>query len=47
MADALATLALTWEGEGHTKVKPLVLVKSRIPCYEEIRVMPINSAEKP
>ena len=28
------------------KVKPLVLMKSRIPCYEEIRIMPINLAEK-
>lgn len=28
-------------------VKPLVLVKSRIPCYEEIRVMPVDFIEKP
>ena len=47
IADVLATLASTWEGEEQAKVKLLVLVKSRISCYEEIRVMPINPVEKP
>ena len=47
MADALAILALTWEGEKSAKVKTFFLVKSRIPYYEKIRVMPVNSVEKP
>ena len=47
MADALSTLASTWEGGRSAKVKPFVLVKSQIPCYEEIRVMLVNSVEKP
>ena len=47
MADALATLASTWEGERQIKVKPLVLVKSQISCYEEIRIISINPVEKP
>ena len=32
---------------GHANVKPLILVKSRIPCNEEIRVMSIDPAKKP
>ena len=47
MADALATLALTWEIGKQAEMKPLVLVRSRAPCYEEIRIMPINPTEKP
>ena len=47
MADALATLVSTWEGEKEMEVKPLILVKSRIPCYEEMRIMSINPIEKP
>ena len=47
MADALSTLASIWEGGEQAKVKPLVLMKSQIPCYEEIRVKPITPAEKP
>ena len=46
MADALATLASTWEIGKQVEKKPLILVRSRAPCYEEIRIMPINPAEK-
>ena len=35
MANALATLASVWESRELTMVKPLILVKSRTPCYEE------------
>ena len=28
-------------------MKPLILVRSRTPCYEEIRIIPINPTEKP
>ena len=47
MADALATLASTWEGGKWAEVKPLILVKSQAPCYEKIKVMPVNPTEKP
>ena len=46
MADALATLASTWEIGKQVEMKPLILVRSRTPCYEEIRIMPINPAKK-
>ena len=35
VADALATLASIWKSTTETSVKLLVLVKSRISCYEE------------
>ena len=41
MADVLATLASVWESREPTMVKPLILVKSRTPYYEEVRVMPV------
>ena len=47
MADAQATLASTWEIGKQAEMKPLILVRSRTPCYEEIRIIPINPAEKP
>ena len=47
MADALTTLASTWEMGKQVEMKPLILVRSRTPYYEEIRIMPINPAEKP
>ena len=28
-------------------MKPLILMRSQAPCYEEIRIMPINPVEKP
>ena len=46
VANALATLASIWESRDQIKVKPLILMKSRVPCYEEIRVMPVNTTEK-
>ena len=47
MADALATLALTWEIGKQAEMKPLILMRSRTPCYEEISIMSINPVEKP
>ena len=47
MADALATLASTCEIEKQAEMKPLILMRSQAPCYEEIRIMPVDPAEKP
>ena len=47
MADALATLASMWETGGRTEMKPLILVRSRALCFDEIRIMPISPVEKP
>ena len=47
LADVLATLASMWQSNEKTLAKPLILAKSRISCYEEIRVMPVGSDEKP
>ena len=47
MADALATLASVWESGKPAMVKPLILVKSRTPCYEKVRVMLVQAVEKP
>ena len=47
VADALATLASMWESTTETSAKPLVVVKSKTPCYEELRVMPMGPVEKP
>ena len=47
IADALATLASMWETNTRSDVKPLILARSWSPCYDEIRVMPIQAAEKP
>ena len=46
MADALATLAAMWEIGKQAEMKPLILVRSRTPCYEEIRIISINPIEK-
>ena len=46
MADALATLASMWEIEKQAEMKSLILVRSRTPYYEEIKIMPINPVEK-
>ena len=47
MADALATLASTWKIGKQAKMEPLILMKSQVPCYEEIRIMPVNPVKKP
>ena len=47
VADALATLASMWESGAKAPAQPLILVKSRSPCHEEIRVMPMGPVEKP
>ena len=36
-----------WESSTQSEVKPLILARSRSPYYEEIRVMPVQTAEKP
>ena len=35
-----------WQSNLKTLVKPLILVKSRIPCYEEMRIMPVRLDER-
>ena len=35
-----------WENNTGSGARPLILVKSRSPCYEEIRVMPVQATEK-
>ena len=47
IADALATLASMWETSTRSDVKPLILARSWSPCYNEIRVMLVQAAEKP
>ena len=47
MANALATLASTWEMGKQAEMKPLILMRSQAPYYEEIRIMPVNPVEKP
>ena len=46
MADALATLASTWEIEKQAEMKYFILMRSQTPCYEEIRIMPVNPVKK-
>ena len=48
MADALATLASMWDNPRDVAMKPLVMCRSRIPCYQGERVMMIyGPKEKP
>ena len=47
VADTLAILASIWENGAKAPVKPLILVKSKTPCHEELKVMPIGPVEKP
>ena len=47
IADVLATLASMWESNARAEIKPLILARSRSPCYDEIRVMPVQTGEKP
>ena len=47
IAYALATLASIWENSAGSGARPLILAKSRSPCYEKIRVMPVQATEKP
>ena len=41
MADALATLASMWDNPRKVAMKPLVMCRARIPCYQGERVMTI------
>ena len=36
-----------WKNSAGSDARPLILAKSRSPCYEEIRVMPVQATEKP
>ena len=47
IAEALATLASIWENSAGPGARPLILAKSRSPCYEEVRVMPVQATERP
>ena len=49
MADALATLSSMWDRPTGTAMKPLVIMKTRAPCYGEESVMStqIGPEEKP
>ena len=47
IADALATLASMWKSAIRSDVKPLILARSRSPYYEEVRVMLVQTVEKP
>ena len=49
MADALATLSSMWDRSTRTTMKPLVIMKTRAPCYGEESVMStqIEPKEKP
>ena len=47
IAYALATLASMWESGARLDVKPLILAKSRSPYYKEVRVMPVQTVERP
>ena len=49
MADALATLSSTWDRPIGTTMKPLVIMKTRAPCYggESVMSTQIGPEEKP
>ena len=47
IVDSLATLSSMWESNTRSDAKPLILARSRSPCYEEVRVMPVLIIEKP
>ena len=49
MADALATLSSMWDESTGTIIKPLVIMKTRAPCYDGKPVMStqIGPEEKP
>ena len=42
MVDALATLSSMWDKLTGTTMKPLVIMKTRAPCYDEESVMSIQ-----
>ena len=49
MADALATLSSMWDKPTRIAIKPLVIMKTRAPCYSRESVMStqIGLEEKP
>ena len=49
MADALATLSSIWDRLTGTAIKPLVIIKTRAPCYggESVMSTQIGPEEKP
>ena len=47
MADALASLALLWEGLAKIPMKPLILLKLEQPIYKYLRIAEIKAYNKP
>ncbi|XP_050222409.1 uncharacterized protein LOC126672502 [Mercurialis annua] len=47
IADALAGLASVWDDPGRLFVKPLVMVRSKVPCFQAARILDITQDEKP
>ncbi|XP_050222430.1 uncharacterized protein LOC126672520 [Mercurialis annua] len=47
IADALAGLASVWDDLGRLFVKPLVMVRSKVPCFQGARILDITQDEKP
>ena len=36
-----------WESSAQSDAKPLILARSRSPYYKEVRVMPVQTIERP
>ncbi|XP_050216005.1 uncharacterized protein LOC126667079 [Mercurialis annua] len=47
IADALAGLVLVWEDPGRLFIRPLVMVRSKVPCFKGTKVLDITRDEKP
>ncbi|XP_050238217.1 uncharacterized protein LOC126687703 [Mercurialis annua] len=47
IADALTGLASVWEDPGRLFIRPLVMVRSKVPCFEGTKVLDITQDEKP
>ena len=43
MADALASLALVWEGPAKMPMKPLILLQSEQPSYKYLRMAEVKA----
>ncbi|XP_058008214.1 uncharacterized protein LOC131182878 [Hevea brasiliensis] len=46
MADSLATLASLWEKGNQKLTQPVILIKSRIPCYEGLIIAYLDLEDK-
>ena len=47
MADALASLALVWEGLTKMPIKPLILLKSEQPSHKYLKIAEVKVGNKP